>query len=114
MTEPEQTDAAPLGEQQDGAVADPPAPDDAAETFDREYVQKLRDEAASHRVKAKRADTLAAALVTAQAALTGRLADPTDLPFDDALLDDDGYVDEAKVKAAVDELIKRKPHLAAR
>ena len=84
------------------------------ETFDREYVQKLRDEAAGHRVKAKRADALAASLVTAQAALTGKLADPTDLPFDEALLDEDGYVDESKVQAAVDELVKRKPHLAAR
>ena len=92
----------------DGAVAPEP------ETFDREYVQKLRDEAAGHRVKAKRADALAASLVTATAALTGKLADPTDLPYDEALLDEDGYVDEAKVQAAVDELVKRKPHLAAR
>jgi hypothetical protein len=65
-------------------------------------------------VRAKRADALAASLVTATAALTGKLADPTDLPFTDDLLDDDGYVDEAKVRAAVDDLIKRKPHLAAR
>ena len=36
------------------------------ETFTREYVQKLRDEAAGHRVKAKRADALAARLVTAR------------------------------------------------
>ena len=54
------------------------------------------------------------AALWAQAALTGKLADPTDLPFTDGLLDDDGVVDEAKVHAAVDELIKRKPHLAAR
>ena len=89
-------------------------PADEPETFDREYVQKLRDEAAGHRVKAKRAEALAAALVTAQAALTGKLADPTDLPFSDDLLDEDGHVDEQKVQAAVDELVKRKPHLAAR
>ena len=76
------------------------------ETFDREYVQKLRDEAAGHRVKAKRADALAASLVTAQAALTGKLADPTDLPFDEALLDEDGYVDESKVQAA-DAAVKK-------
>lgn len=89
------------------------APDEP-ETFDRDYVQKLRDEAAGHRVKAKRADALAAALVTAQAALTGKLADATDLPYSEDLLDEDGFVDEAKVTAAVDDLIKRKPHLAAR
>jgi hypothetical protein len=97
------------------------APDDASptgetepETFDREYVQKLRDEAAGHRVKAKRTDALNARLATAQAALTGKLADPTDLPFTDDLLDEDGLVDEDKVRAAVDDLVKRKPHLAAR
>lgn len=97
------------------------APDNASptgeaqpETFDLAYVQKLRDEAAGHRVKAKRADALNARLATAQAALTGKLADPTDLPFTEDLLDDDGLVDEAKVKAAVDELLERKPHLAAR
>jgi hypothetical protein len=84
------------------------------ETFDRAYVQKLRDEAAGHRVKAKRADGLAAALVTAQAALTGRMADPTDLPYDEELLDDDGLVDNDKVTAAVEDLLRRKPHLAAR
>ncbi len=89
------------------------APDEP-ETFDREYVQKLRDEAAGHRVKAKRTDALNARLATAQAALTGKLADPTDLPFTDDLLDDDGLVDEDKVHAAVEDLIKRKPHLAAR
>ena len=111
------TDPAPA---QDYAPANPAtgasAPDDAVEpeTFDREYVQKLRDEAAGHRVKAKRADGLAAALVTAQAALTGRMADPTDLPYDDELLDDDGVPDEAKVQAAVEDLLRRKPHLAAR
>ncbi len=91
-----------------------PMGDTEPESFDREYVQKLRDEAAGHRVKAKRTDALNARLATAQAALTGNLADPTDLPFTDDLLDDDGLVDEARVTAAVDDLLKRKPHLAAR
>ena len=78
---------------------------------DRAYVQKrLRDEAAGHRFEAKRTDALNARLPTAQAALTGKLADPTDLPFTDDMLDDDGLVDEAKVHAAVDDLLKRKPH----
>ncbi len=99
-----------------GSTAEAPSTtvDTEPETFDREYVQKLRDEAAGHRVKAKRTDALNARLATAQAALTGKLADPTDLPYDDALLDDDGLVDEDKVRAAVDALIERKPHLAAR
>ena len=102
---------------EEGVVAGGATPQDDADepqSFDREYVQKLRDEAAGHRVKAKRTDALNARLATAQAALTGKLADPTDLPFTDDLLDDDGLVDEDKVQAAVDELVKRKPHLAAR
>ncbi len=90
-------------------------PNEAApEVFDRAYVQKLREEAAGHRVKAKRTDALNARLATAHAALTGKLADPTDLPFTDDLLDDDGLVDEDKVRAAVDALLERKPHLASR
>ena len=93
-------------------VTDADSPE--SETFTREYVQRLRDEAAGHRVKAKRADALAARLVTAQAALTGKLADPTDLPFTEDLLDDDGLVDDTKGQAAVEDLIKCKPHLAAR
>ena len=38
----------------------------------------------------------------------GRLADPTNLPFDDAHLDDDA------MKAALDDLLTRKPHLGNR
>lgn len=61
--------------------------DDAAdrdrepEIFPREYVRQLRQEAAEHRVKAKRADGPHDALVTAD----GRLGDFTDLPSDYAL-----------------------------
>jgi hypothetical protein len=83
------------------------------ETFPAEHVRELREENAKHRTKAKRADALAARLVTSLAAGTGRLADPSDLPYSDDLLDDDGMPDEAKVLAAVDELLIRKPHLAA-
>ncbi len=111
-TEPE--DVAATEESSSGAApVGNPTPDEP-ETFDREYVQKLRDEAAGHRVKAKRAESLSAALVTAQAAATGRLADPTDLSYDEELLDEDGVPDPDKVLAAVEELLKRKPHLAAR
>ncbi len=109
-TEKTETDT----EEPTAATAGDDAAPDVAETFTREYVQKLRDEAAGHRVKAKRADALAARLVTAAVALTGKLADPTDLPFTEDLLDDHGLVDDTKVQEAVEDLIKRKPHLAAR
>lgn len=87
--------------------------DGQPETFSAEYVKKLRDENAAYRHRGKSADEMARALVTEYARSTGRLADPTDLPFSDALLNEDGKPDSAKVIAAVEELIERKPYLAA-
>lgn len=90
-------------------------PDDETEdetepdTFPRSYVQELREEAKGWRVKAQTADGLARRLHTELVRATGRLADPTDLPFsEDHLADADNMV------AAVDDLLARKPHLAAR
>lgn len=82
--------------------------DDEPETFPLSYVKELRQEAAEHRVKAKDRDQLAERLHVALVAATGRLADPTDLPFDEAHLDEDALM------AAIDELLARKPHLASR
>ncbi len=82
---------------------------DSPETFPREYVEQLRREAAEARQKAKKADTYAQQLFAARVASTGRLADPSDLPFDEALVDD-----LPAMEAAIDELLGRKPHLAAR
>lgn len=79
------------------------------ETFPREYVVKLRDEAAKYRTKAGKADDLARRLHVALVTATGRLADPEDLPFDEAHLDD-----EDSLVAALDDLLGRKPHLASR
>ena len=89
--------------------SDPDVPDSEPETFPREYVTKLRQEAADARVKAKDRDQLAARLHTAQVAATGRLADPTDLPFDEAYLDD-----PEALSAAIEQLLTAKPHLASR
>lgn len=80
-----------------------------AETFDRAYVTRLRAEAAQHRTHASDRDQLAARLGTELVRATGRLADPTDLPFDPAFLTDDAALD-----TALDDLLKRKPYLAAR
>lgn len=79
------------------------------DTFPRDYVEKLRKEAADNRAKAKRADDLAERLFRAQVAATGRLADAGDLPFDAALLDD-----ESALQAAVDELLRTHPHYGRR
>ena len=91
-------------------AAEPAQPE---QTFDADYVAKLRNEAAEHRVKAKRSDDLARQLVRALAKADGRLIDADDLAYDSAYLDDDGLVDVDKVTAAIDTLVERKPHLAA-
>lgn len=90
------------------------------DTFPREYVEKLRGEAAGHRTKAKeleaqRETAIAEATKPLQERIfgllvagTGRLADPTDLAFNPELLD------EAKLTAAIDSLLAAKPHLAKR
>lgn len=86
----------------------PTTPEDA-ETFPREYVERLRAENAEHRTKAKRADEMSRRLHLELVRATGRLADPDDLAFDEAHLEDVDVLD-----AAIDALIARKPHLASR
>lgn len=78
-------------------------------TFSRTYVEKLRRENASYRERASRVDELAQRLHTAMVAATGRMADPTDLVFDAAHLDD-----QDAMNTAIDELLSKKPHLASR
>lgn len=100
--------AAPAPESSE-ATTDPTDATGDPETFPREYVEKLRKENGDNRVKAKKADDYAQRLHTALVAETGRLADPTDLPFDEAHIDD-----PAALTAAVEELLNSKPHLANR
>ena len=83
--------------------------DDQPETFPREYVEKLRDENAKYRQRAGQSDDLAKRLHLELVKATGRLADPTDLPFDD-----DHLSDPDALTAAVEALLTAKPHLASR
>jgi hypothetical protein len=87
--------------------------DQEAETFPRDYVEKLRKESAGYRDRAKtaeaRADELARRLHTALVSATGKLADATDLEFNADHLDDATALAEA-----IDALIAGKPHLKAR
>lgn len=78
-------------------------------TFPRAYVEQLRKESAGYRDRARQADDLATRLHAALVGATGRLADPTDLPFDAAHLDD-----PEALGTAMDDLLARKPHLASR
>lgn len=79
------------------------------DVFPREVVEKLRQENAKYRQRAQHADTLAERLHTELVRATGKLADPTDLPFSPEHLDDPDAL-----AAAVEDLLARKPHLAAR
>lgn len=84
------------------------------ETFGADYVAKLREESAAHRVKAKKVDDANSRLVAAYAAADGRLVDVDALTYTDALLDDDGLVDKSKVADAIAALVEAKPYLASR
>lgn len=83
--------------------------DDEAETFPKSYVQKLRDENAKYRQRAQKSDELAHRLHRALVEADGRLADPTDLEFTEDHLEDAETLSEA-----IGELLRTKPHLAAR
>lgn len=101
----------PAAVEPDAAEGQEPDADAAEEpdTFPRDVVEKLRQENGRYRQRAKQADTLAQRLHTELVRATGRLADPTDLPFDESHLDDPDAL-----AAAVDDLLDRKPHLASR
>ena len=79
------------------------------DTFPREYVEKLRDENAKYRQRAGTADDLAKRVHRLLVERTGLLADPDDLEYVEEHLDDG----EA-LNTAIDDLLARKPHLAAR
>lgn len=83
--------------------------DDDAETFPRSVVEKLRQENGRYRQRAGQADAYAARLHTELVRATGRLADPADLEFDAAHLDNAEALTEA-----IDALLTDKPHLASR
>ena len=91
------------------ALEDGAASEGTEETFPRSYVEELRAENQRYRERGRRADELARRLHTALVAATGRLADPSDLPFDESHLDDPDTL-----TAAIADLLARKPHMAAR
>lgn len=83
--------------------------DDEPEAFPRAYVERLRSENAKYRQRAQDADTYAQRLHTELVRATGKLLDPTDMPFDPEHL-----ADRDKLSLAIEQLIEQKPHLAAR
>ena len=87
--------------------------DHDGDTFPRVYVERLRSKSAHYRTAAnearQQADDYRQQLWAARVEAAGRLADPTDLPAPD-----DADPDPDTVQAAIDDLLERKPHLAAR
>lgn len=99
-------DAVPTGDIPDiGTSSDP----EESILYKRADIEKLRQEAGKYRQRAHHADELAQRLHTELVRATGKLADPTDLPFSaDHLADADTMVQ------AIEDLLTRKPHLASR
>ena len=83
-----------------------PEPAEDADTFPRAYVEELRQEAAGYRTQVRDLQTKLHRLQVEQ---TGALADPADLEFDAAHLEN-----PEALQAAIDALLAAKPHLKAR
>lgn len=96
-------------EQPDTAEGDVSDATPDSETFPRQVVEDLRKENGKYRQRAQQSDALAQRLHTELVRATGRLADPTDLPFDESHLEDSD-----SLSLAIDELLESKPHLATR
>lgn len=84
-------------------------PDQGEKSERDKYISELRAEAKKYRLRAKDRDAVAHRLHTELVRGTGRLVDPSDLPFRDEHLADTDAMTEA-----IDELLRRKPHLGKR
>jgi hypothetical protein len=69
-------------------IAESPRGDTGPEVFDKDYVSKLRDEAAGYRVKAAKHGETKARLHVELVRATGRLQDPLDLAYSEEHLGD--------------------------
>jgi hypothetical protein len=120
---PDAPDTDPAHDETTGPTGDVQSDSDEPETFDRDYVTGLRDEAASHRVRARdleaTVDRLRDRLLTDNLRHLAAeiLADPTDLLLHverETLLDVEGEPDPDVILAAARQLVKDRPHLASR
>lgn len=87
--------------------------DTGADQFPRPYVERLRARSAGYRTRATVAEArtgeLEQALYAERVRALDLLADPADLPYDAEALED-----PAALRAAVEDLVARKPHLRRR
>lgn len=110
QSRPEQPEETSPGTDGQEATSETP---EGAESFSREYVTQLREEAKEAREKAKRADWLETevrSLAITAATLT-ILADPADLTWSDEFTGEDGLPDQALISEAAEGLVKAKPWL---
>lgn len=84
------------------------------DTFPRAYVQQLREEAATSRVRAQQADALSTELlrVTVASVTAPVLRDPADLPEGDYLNPSTGLPDHDLIRQAAEAVAAERPHLA--
>lgn len=91
-----------------------PATDETDETdSENDGIRKVRREAANYRTQLREAETelqdVKAQLFAAKVSASGKFADPSDMPVDLDMVNDD-----AALYRAIDELLEHKPHLRAR
>lgn len=91
-----------------------PATDNVSrETFDRDYVEKLRSESKNYRTRLREAEALAQVrgqeLLAARVDALGLMADPSDVTYSDEL----AGADADTLREHVEELLAEKPHLRA-
>jgi hypothetical protein len=87
--------------------------DELRQTFDRDYVEKLRTKSANYRLRAKEAesqvDTLQRALFQERLQRLDLVVDPEAVPFDPELLESDDTL-----KQHLEQLLEDKPYLRKR
>ena len=118
-TEPAEDDTTPAGtepaEPAEPAEGDEDEDEDGGDgdTFPRSYVKRLRERSAGYRARAKDAEARTAKLerelFTERVRALDVLADPSDMPFDAALLEDPDAL-----RSAADDLVARRPHYRRR
>lgn len=112
-TDDEQQPAEPAELDDEQGTDDAEQSSDDGESFPRVYVEQLRRKQQTYRHRAKvaerRAEQLSRELYRSRVDELGLLADPDDMAYDDELL-----MNGDALRDAVTELVRTKPHLAAR
>ena len=100
-------------EEQEGDETEEQEGDELRQTFDRDYVERLRGKSANYRLRMKdaesRVETLQRELFTERLARLDMIVDLDAVPYDPALLEDNDALQEY-----VEELLESKPYLRKR